>query len=1290
MKRLTNRQIRRIHPGIAAALLLLGTTPVASAQNYSWASAVAGDWSEESNWTPAGGPPGPGDTAIFNIAGSYTVRIPGATGPGITTSQMGILQGNVTLRPLLNTNYGLLDLTFTGLAFEVDGLSTTASLGVNTRPLDLNVAGITRVTNGELRINWGSTLTTDRLQLATALSSSSGTVVVGAEGSAVSTFNVQGSIQTHFLAQNGASATLTVGPTGVANIAGSLWVGRSSVAGTFGNLQVQDGGVANLNNLLIGGGSSPTASGAVSVQGVLQVDGTTSIGGLAAASSTSGLEVQSGGQWVTGTGATTLGAASFLNLMGNLELRGDLTIQSGGNMEIISAGSPAPSVSVADGVTVRIEQGASFYSQSTTPATALLTAGSGGLVEILGQPDLFSVPVTPFGGTAVGTKVNITDDATFTIQGGANVTVGNINVLTTVSTQVEPGTITRTINVLDGARINSVNMNLQSMGGTERPIHINLDDGTIRLSGNNPVRLGLDGGGGSPTVVTISGGGELSNFTDNPDSQGLLVNEQGSIAFADGGGSVSFSDIIVRGGSIVAPSGVRGFAGLFPSSDAEHQQKYHILEGGTVELRNDLIFIDRTEFLVDGPGSSFLISDDASINHWGALWMTAFPGSAESSVTVRNEATMRVQQFNLATTTFSAEPVYVNVESGGTLSVGNLGVGSLVLEYKDTDFLDVSFAQAAELRVDGPGSRLVVEPGPWLGVVHIGQPTSWEPGLTDVHVRLTDRGEFDTRQGTTFIHAGATIHVEGGHLNLGAYEMLGGQVLFNSGKVSTGQEMALATGELLGPTVILNAQRELVVHDDLHISPIGLLQLSGGSLTAEHINILPGGSFAFSAGHLKLTGSGGVSIGGPGPLSGSALVLDADKTLEVVHTAQVLAGVVVEIKNSGRLDAGTLNNAGVIVMDGPAARIATGVATFNNSGRLSGTGIIEGPFVNLAGGEVRGEAGHTLTFTAPAPSNSGDIRLFDGFIDFAGDLTNTTGGRILGRGVLNAASLNNAGQMQLSAGFSDIFAPMDNLTGSKVIISGGATASFYEEFEVQSAAELRVSAGATAVFFDHVQLRTGAQVTGTGTIHYEGSLGIGDSPSRQVFSTNTTLGSSSHLIAQFGGPDEIVPHYDQFVFENDLAMFGGSLALELISPDGVAPIYEPEYGHQFRMIETGGTMTGKFGEIEGVLLSPTKALAVTYTDEEVLVTVALPGDTDIDGTVDDLDLAALQASLGTWSGATWADGDFHGDGRVGLRDAFLLVGNYGSSVGGSTSIPEPGSLSLLGAGAMLLAGRRRR
>jgi hypothetical protein len=60
----------------------------------------------------------------------------------------------------------------------------------------------------------------------------------------------------------------------------------------------------------------------------------------------------------------------------------------------------------------------------------------------------------------------------------------------------------------------------------------------------------------------------------------------------------------------------------------------------------------------------------------------------------------------------------------------------------------------------------------------------------------------------------------------------------------------------------------------------------------------------------------------------------------------------------------------------------------------------------------------------------------------------------------------------------------------------------------------------------------------------------------------------------------------------------------------------------------------------------------------VRIVVAPPGgvaeDLNSDGVVDLRDLAVLLANYGQASGATLSEGDFDGDGRIGVRDAIRL------------------------------------
>lgn len=116
---------------------------------------------------------------------------------------------------------------------------------------------------------------------------------------------------------------------------------------------------------------------------------------------------------------------------------------------------------------------------------------------------------------------------------------------------------------------------------------------------------------------------------------------------------------------------------------------------------------------------------------------------------------------------------------------------------------------------------------------------------------------------------------------------------------------------------------------------------------------------------------------------------------------------------------------------------------------------------------------------------------------------------------------------------------------------------------------------------------------------------------------------------------------------------------------------------------------------------------VGFQSKTFVMTPALPGDADGDGTVDLADLAALATS---WNAAgDWEDGDFTGNGAVDLADLAALATNWNLAspwasdaagaagvsfadalaMVGLTAVPEPGTLSLIGMGLAVALRRRR-
>ncbi|WP_236254300.1 autotransporter-associated beta strand repeat-containing protein [Mucisphaera calidilacus] len=419
--------------------------------------------------------------------------------------------------------------------------------------------------------------------------------------------------------------------------------------------------------------------------------------------------------------------------------------------------------------------------------------------------------------------------------------------------------------------------------------------------------------------------------------------------------------------------------------------------------------------------------------------------------------------------------------------------------------------------------------------------------------------------------------------------------------------------------------------------------LGNGQVSIADARSFGGGRVQFDGGALTITGTtlqrGSEFTGGFGysDEGGQIRIAESSHTFDMdVPISDAFGADTFHLLKTGpgtlKLSANNTHQGGTRVFDG---RIALSANNQLGSGQLQ-----------MDGGGLRFDAPFTLTTPIELTNRNGGF-VTQGF-DVTIDAPVTGTGRLIKRdpGTLTLAGPDaNAVSAEVTAGTLELAKTNANAVETSLFIHKDAVARLAANNQIAETTLVTVEPNAR---FD---LDTFSDTIGKIDISH-GTLAL-------------TLGPES--------PNAPRLSVDGFSY------LGGDTELAL----AVAPGYTPQPLESFTLIDNrADDHTGNFADITGNQLPNGMVLAL-FTDQTGIRGIAtLPGDANLDASVDLLDLSILASNFN--QNADWSTADFNGDERADLLDLSILASNFGTSL---NAIPEPALITLL---LLLPALRRRR
>jgi hypothetical protein len=1200
----------------------------------SWASPVNGSWSKATAWSPATIPNNGSPAGTI-----YDVTI-GVTGASYTTT----LDTNVTIDSL-------------------SIISSDATVSVPSGRI-LNTSMIT-ISAGTLSLGTGT------IQNAT-ISTASDSMLSYVFGSHLQ--NVRFASDQRINNDVSFYQALTLGNATVSLTGNSAEMDILNNAGTGQASSLSGNGQIVFNNSLVTNSPSinnENQTGTFTVASGVTI-ATGSSGGKLISSVSTGNMVNNGTVRASTSGATlTIFSPTFLN-------NGTLDV-SAGTMSLGTISGTGLGNWTSTG-TINISGGTLILSGTFSMATVGTVVRNGGYVGLNGvvtnTGQTLDLDQTPFGSV---------DFAGAAIFGGT---------LTTASARTVVIKNLSNADVLENVAL-ATNLSIDPSASLVLEKAITLENTTITLSGKNSSLSGNQ-------LTAVNGNGTI--ILDGSNTS--VLSNQGSFTIGSG--------ITVRtgaGGGTISSSFSSGTVNLNGTISAETPGQqlavFNLVNNGTVQAINGATL-----------SLNFPLTNHGVISATNSfIQATGTITTSDLNVMSRTNSPLQIVGIlNNSNGTFDVDSISQMSLNGGTiiggtiistgsssLSIGGTGTSTLS---KVTLNTSVSVPSGAKLNISSSTLNASISL-PTGGLLNIGSSTVNAP--------------IDTTTGATLSVTNPTtnnsaISVEGGTLSLTSSLSNVGSVTLNSATllVSSLNVVPNLTKSADTSTYFVGTRSNAGLTFDLGVTPLGPVGLGPNA----RVN---GGSLTSSAGSIVVIG------GSSGPVILDGTTVTTDITLG--NSAASLES----------LDGLTLNNANVFLSSITTnSFVLSGAQTIGGSGTIN---IANGPFgsntgtltlgpnicTKVSGCNIGGTSllinqgtittnGRSLNLIMGSIQNNGTIDvgsggsirtnfLFpsEGMVTNIGTLIARDGGSFNATSSTFTTAFNNMGTVIARDGGLATFTlqATSNLQGSTLI---GGTWAVYNNSTISMALSAIKTNNATILLsgsssnfaavnslvtnLGTLELLSGRLFTSVGNLSNSGSIVVGANSGLKVngsLNNTGTIDVGGCGVVGYTGTSPLPAISSQILSGYANGSWNG-IGIDSTPAGSVAA----------DMNNSHKTGVG-FGEAStlGIVGAGTFA-GLAVTDSTVVIRYTYLGDSNLDQTVNLLDLNAVATNFGQ-NGKVWTDGDSNYDGTVNIQDFNNLAENFGSSMPASGAapelgalMPEPGVVGVASVSLILSRWRRRR